>query len=91
MDRTVKKMEAQLTQWRSKIDKLAARVPAAGGEPRFDALLHIDELKALHAIAQARFDEFKAAKDAERQRCQDVMNRAWNELEGAFKNPRPSA
>lgn len=91
MDATVMKMEAQLTRWKSKIENHAARISAARGEPRFDALLYIDELKALHAIAQAKFDELKAAKDAERERCQDEMNRAWSELDGAFKNPRPSA
>jgi hypothetical protein len=90
MDPTVQKMEAQLLRWHKKIDNLAAKVQMAGVETRFDTLLYIDELKALHAIAQSKFDAFKAAKIPERERYEVEMNRAWNELDGAFRNPRPS-
>ena len=52
--------------------------------------MHIDELKALHAIAQAKLDEFKAGgDDRKRARLEAEMKSAWNELEAAFKKPKP--
>lgn len=87
MDATVKMMEAQLGRWKAKIDNLAARAPVPSGQTRFDAQLYIDELKALHAIAQTRFDDFKAATAPERTRCEAEFRSAWHELDGAFRNP----
>ena len=47
--------------------------------------MYVDELKALHAIAQSRFDEFRAAGDAGRAPLKAGMESAWNELDAAFK------
>ena len=90
MEAAVEKMEAQLKLWSLKIDDLAAKTQRAGVQAGFDALMYIDELKALHAIAQSKFDEFRAAGDAERARLKAEMKSAWNELDAAFKNPKPS-
>lgn len=91
MDATMQKMEAQLKRWNARIDNLATRTQLAGVGAGFDALLYIDELKALHAIAQAKFDAFGAAKDAVRPRLQIELDQAWRELECAFRDPRPPA
>jgi hypothetical protein len=90
MDEAVEKMEAQLKLWRLKIDDLAAKTEMAGSQARFDALIYVDELKALHAIAQLKLDEFRAAGDTERKRLKAGMKKAWRELEAAFKNSNPS-
>ncbi len=89
MEAAVEKMEAQLKRWRLKIDDLAAKTQVAGSQAGFDALMYVDELKALHAIARSRLDEFRAAKQTERKRLTAEMKRAWNELDAAFKNRRP--
>jgi hypothetical protein len=96
MEAAAERMEAQLKLWSAKIDHLAAKTQAAGVQARFDALMYVDELKALHAIAQAKLIEFKAAilaataGDTKRTRLQAEMKKAWSELDAAFNNPRPS-
>lgn len=89
MEASVQKMEAQLKLWSLEIDDLAAKTHLAGTRSGFDALMYVDELKALHAIAQARFDEYRAAGDAERARLRATMKRAWDELDDAFKTSKP--
>jgi len=90
MDAAVEKIEAQLKLWSLKIDYLATKTQMAGVQAGFDALMYVDELKALHAIAQSKFDEFRAAGDTERARLKAEMKSAWNELDAAFKVPKPS-
>jgi len=90
MEAAVEKMEAQLKRWRVKIDNLTAKTQTAGVQAGFDALMYVDELKALHAIAQSKFDEFRKAGDTERRRLKAEMKSAWNELDAAFKKRKPS-
>ena len=90
MEADVEKMEAQLKQWGLRIEHLAAKTRKTGVPTRFDAIMDIDELKALHAIAQAKLDAFQATKDTERARRKAELKWAWNELGAAFKNPKPS-
>jgi hypothetical protein len=89
VDATVEKMEAQLRLWGVKIDRLAAKTETGRVQARLDALMYVDELKALHAIAKSRLDEFRAAGATERARLEAEMKSAWEELDAAFKNPRP--
>jgi hypothetical protein len=87
---TVAKLEAQLGLWRLKIDDLVAKTQLTAVPATFDALMYIDELKALHAIAQSRFDEFRAARAPERARLKSKLKRAWKDLDVAFKHSKPS-
>jgi hypothetical protein len=88
MDAAVEKVEAQLKLWGTKIDRLADKAQRVGARTRFEDLLYIDELKALHVIAQAKLDGFKAAGAAQRAVLKAGMKTAWEELDAAFKNPR---
>jgi VIT1/CCC1 family predicted Fe2+/Mn2+ transporter len=90
MQAAVEKMTAQLKLWSLKIDHLDAKTQKAGARARFENLMYVDELKALYAIAQLKFDEFRTAGDTERAHLKDEMSGAWNELDAAFKNPKPS-
>lgn len=90
METSVQKMEAQLKLWRSKIDGLAAEIHMAGTRSGFDALMYVDELKVLHAIAQERFDECKSAGKAERAHLQSALMSSWDELDTALMTPKPS-
>jgi hypothetical protein len=87
MEPVLEQMEAQLKVWRLKIDRLAVKTD--GVQTSFDTLLHIDELKALHAIAQSKFIQFKAAGDPSRARLETEMTNAWKDLEATFKKPIP--
>ena len=51
--------------------------------------MHIDELKALHAIAEAKLLEFKVAGDTSRARLETEMTNAGKDLEAAFNQPVP--
>lgn len=88
MDATIEKMESQLQRWGLKIDRLAAKAQMAGGPVGFDTLLHIDELKALHAIAQAKLDELRAGPETQRARRKAELKRACDDLDAAFLKPR---
>jgi len=87
MDPTVEKMGAQLMLWARKISRLADKAHNAGGTARFEEIVRVDELKALHAIAQSKFDEFGRAQGARRADLKDELTSAWNELDLALKAP----
>jgi hypothetical protein len=91
MEAAVKRMEAQLRRWSLKIDHLAARTQTAGVQARFDVLTYLDELKALHAVAQSKLVELKALAtgDARCARLEAEMNVARDELAAALANPVP--
>ena len=88
MEALMEKVEAQLKLWSLRIDDLAAKAQAPGVAAGFDALMYIDELKALHAAAKSKFDEFRAAGDADRARLTTEMESAFTELDTAFKTRR---
>lgn len=83
------KREGQLMRWQSRIEVLTDRIPASGAATRFDVLTYLDELKILHATARAKFDEFRSARSGDRAHLEHEMNVAWDELEAAFRSPRP--
>lgn len=84
-----KQRETQLGLWARKIDDLAARTLVTNVRIAFDAHLYIDELKALLAVAQAKFDELDTAKNGNRPRIEAGLKAAWGDLEAAFRKPRP--
>jgi len=88
VDATIEKMESQLQRWGLKIRHLAAKAEAAGGQVGFDTLMYIDELKALHAIAQAKADELKTEPGIGRTRLKAELKRACSDLDAAFLKPR---
>lgn len=75
MDRALERMDAQLMAWNMRIERLAAKTLQSGHRAGFEDIMHVDELKALHAVAQSKFGRFKVAV---------------KELETAFKKPRPA-
>jgi hypothetical protein len=89
MEQVPGKMEAQLKRWGLKIERLAAKTEIAGVQTGFDTLMHIDELKALLAIAETKLLEFKVAGDADRARLETEMTNAGKDLEAAFKKAIP--
>lgn len=88
MELAVRRMEAQLVRWSLKIDQLAVGTLTAGVLVPFDALISIDELRGLHAIAQSRLDGFKAAPpgDTQREEVQAELMGAWNDLVAALRS-----
>ncbi len=89
MEPAMEVMEAQLKRWSVRIDDLAAKTQVAGMHPGFNALIYVDELKVLHAIALAKFNQFKAEEDSRRARLEAEMKCAWDELAAAFDRQMP--
>jgi len=89
MEQVAETMEARLKRWGLKIDRLAAKTERVGVKTGFDTLMHIDELKALYAIAEAKLLEFKVAGDPDRARLETEMTNAGNDLEAAINRPMP--
>jgi hypothetical protein len=79
---------AQLERWGLMIRELSDQVLGAGGMARFDDLLHVDELKALHAIVQTKFDAFRVATGPERAVLEIEVQDAWIDLAAAFERRR---
>jgi len=89
MEQVAETMEAQLKRWGLKIDRLAAQTEIPGVKAGFDTLMHVAELKALHAIAEATLLEFKLAGDTCRARLETEVTNARNDLEAAINRPMP--
>lgn len=82
------RMEAQLKLWSRSIDKLVASMQLDGKRPGTPVLLHVDELKVLHATALARMNEYRdgGGEGAEEEaRREGELEKAWKELEAAFR------
>lgn len=88
MEAAVKKMGEELRLWGLKIGHLAARAERAGIGPGYEAVMYIDELKALHAIAQSRLEAYQAAGEREgeqeRERLRAELKSACDELGAAL-------
>jgi 5-enolpyruvylshikimate-3-phosphate synthase len=86
MNPVLENMEAKLKLWRQKIDHLEAKSlkPVS-----FDAVMYIDELRVLLAVAQLSFDQSRANGNAKRTDLEAEMTDAWSDLEDAFKKPIP--
>lgn len=89
MGAAVEVMEARLKVWGLEIDKLAARTQAAGARARFEDIMHVDELKALHAIACSKLDELRGARGSKQARLKAEMEGVWSDLAAAFAGPTP--
>jgi hypothetical protein len=79
---------AQLEHWGLRIRELSDQVPGARARVRFDDLLHLDELKALHAVARTKLDALRAATGPQRTALEVEVQEAWSELAAAFEHRR---
>ena len=84
IDKTVSKLEDQLTLWGAKLNELVAKAEVAGQETKIDARKHLDDAKAKLADARARLDEAKAAGGDKWDKFKSGVEHSWKELEGAF-------
>lgn len=80
-----RKLEKQLERWGSRVDRLVARSLAQGAPSNFGALMRIDEIKVLYALALARLEEWKEAPESDWARLEVEAEQAMEELDAAFK------
>ena len=79
------KMEIRLSRWGHRLDKLTAKAELAGAEAKVDYHQRLDALKANYQAAQAKLVELKAAGEESGEIIKEGVEKAWNELEIAFK------
>src|SRR5512142_2599759 len=85
-ERHVGQMEARLRHLGAKLDELAAKVERGSAEVQAERRKSIDDLKAKHAAAHAKLEEFRAAGNDKWDHFKTGIERAWNELERAVKS-----
>jgi uncharacterized coiled-coil DUF342 family protein len=81
----VEKMESQLKEWGKKIEELADKADNTGAQLKADYHKQLDEMKAKLSLAQAKFDEFKAAGSEKWDVFKSGIESAWKDFENAFK------
>jgi len=86
VDKTVMRLEDQLTLWGAKLKELVAKAEVAGQETKIDARKHLDEVKAKLELARSKLDEAKAAGGDRWDNFKAGVESSWKELEGAFHN-----
>jgi len=79
------KREAQMKAWGAKLDQLSAKVDAVGADVKLDYRKGIDDLKVSYKDTQAKYDAFKVAGKEDAAIIQSGFEKAWHELEAAFK------
>ena len=82
---SVGKMETQLKQWGTKLDKVIAKVEAAGSEVKVDYRKGVKDLNAKYKVVRSKLDKSKAAGSAKWGILKSGLEAAWNDLEAAFK------
>lgn len=85
MEKNLAKLEAQLHLWSAKLDELAARTAVKGEEAKIESRMVLDELKSQLGELQGMLDEAKATGAARWQILRRGIERAWSDLENAFK------
>ncbi len=84
MEEAIKRMEEKLRLWDEKL-LFMAKNELVGMQARRDLKSRIDTLKARRAMAQAKFDEFKAAGSEKWENFKTAIEAALQDIEHAFK------
>ncbi len=79
------KMETRLKRWGAKLDKLVATAEDVDTDAKVDYRKRIADLKSKHRVAESKFDELKAAGDAEWDTIKNGVESAWGDLDVAWK------
>ncbi|MCF6147814.1 MAG: coiled coil domain-containing protein [Candidatus Kuenenia sp.] len=80
------KLDAQLREWRSKIENLKAKADKADAEAKIEYYRNIDSLKNDYNALQAKLLQLKSAADESWEDIKAGSETAWEELKTAFSN-----
>lgn len=81
------KLENELQQWGKELDKLVLKAEKVGTQAKVDYHARINDLKTKRNAAQLKLNEFKNAGNETWDSFKDGIEKAWTELETAFKEP----
>ena len=88
-DAAARRIQDQLSLWGEEIRKREARLQTPGREPRFAAVLHVDELRIMLVTVQTKFQELQADPTGPRDLLTAEFDRVWKELGAAMDRPMP--
>jgi uncharacterized protein YjbJ (UPF0337 family) len=79
------KREAQLAQLGARLDEMVAKAEKMGADAKADYHKRIDELKEKYRATQAKLTELKNAGKEKLEALEEGVEKAWKDLEAAFK------
>jgi len=80
----VGQMEAELRRWGEKLEDLIARADAGTGA-QIDYRRRLEDMKTKYETAQTKLDELKFAGSSRWETFRGGIEKAWNDLEAAFR------
>ena len=86
----VQKMQAQLEEWSTAIERLRAKADHASAETKLKMQRQLDELKAKEAAARTKLDQIKNTSKQAFEDARGAIDKAWSDLKGAFDRARAS-
>jgi hypothetical protein len=85
-DAYIAKMQAQLDEWGTEIDKLKAKADKAGADAQIQCQKQIEDLQSMQATASQKLTELKEANLHTWESLKEGAENAWNSLSDALKS-----
>lgn len=82
----LKKLEAQLKEWRAKIDAFEAKAQKAKADTRIEYNKKIKDLKTKMSVAMGKLNELKNSSEAAWEEVKRGVETAWKDLKDAFSD-----
>ncbi len=79
----IERMEAQLTEWSTKIGELAAKAEKAAADAKMAYQREIESLRAKQEAAKKKLHEMREAADEVWEGFKGGVENAWDELKNA--------
>jgi Skp family chaperone for outer membrane proteins len=83
-DPYVAKMEAELNEWKAKLDALKGRAAKASTEARTDVQKKVEAFEARYADVSRRFEELRAAGNGRIADIKVGLEKAWDAFRSEF-------
>ncbi|MCF8093714.1 MAG: coiled coil domain-containing protein [Desulfotignum sp.] len=83
-----KKLEAQLKEWKTDIDKMKAKADKADAEAKLEYYKQIEDLQSKQEAVQKKLTELKAADESAWEDLKSGIDLAWTSLGESIKSPR---
>ena len=83
-----KKLEAQLKEWKTDIDKMKAKADKADAEAKLEYYKQIEDLRTQQEAAQKKLTELKAAGESAWEDLKSGIDLAWTSLGESIKSAR---
>jgi hypothetical protein len=85
-DAYIAKLQAQLDEWGTEIDKLKAKADKAGADAQIQYQKQIEDLRSMQVTANQKLTELKEANLHTWESMKEGAEHAWNSLSNALKS-----